>query len=115
MRISDCSSDVCSSDLPREYRPDGRSRGHTTGTGPGPGAGPSRAARRQRRVRPAGAQVPAPDRGADRALHLRLDRKSTRLNSITNAQLVCRLLLEKKNRITTHNNYDLYSIDISQN
>src|SRR3546814_13031441 len=63
---------------PREYRPDGRSRGHTTGTGPGPGAGPSRAARRQRRVRPAGAQVPAPDRGADRALHRRLERVAGR-------------------------------------
>src|SRR3546814_6133843 len=30
------------------------------------------------------------------------DRKSTRLNSVTNAHLVCRLLLEKKN--TTHTN-----------
>src|SRR3546814_4203043 len=29
------------------------------------------------------------------------DRKSTRLNSVTNAHLVCRLLLEKKNNITT--------------
>src|SRR3546814_5447266 len=29
----------------------------------------------------------------------RRDRKSTRLNSITNAHLVCRLLLEKKNQI----------------
>src|SRR3546814_6868185 len=27
------------------------------------------------------------------------DRKSTRLNSVTNAQLVCRLLLEKKKKI----------------
>src|SRR3546814_5515162 len=30
-----------------------------------------------------------------------LDRKSTRLNSITNAHLVCRLLLEKKNNNNT--------------
>src|SRR3546814_10499988 len=30
----------------------------------------------------------------------RLDRKSTRLNSITNAHLVCRLLLEKKQKKT---------------
>src|SRR3546814_4366612 len=30
-----------------------------------------------------------------------IDRKSTRLNSITNAHLVCRLLLEKKNTNTT--------------
>src|SRR3546814_4879564 len=29
-----------------------------------------------------------------------VDRKSTRLNSITNAHLVCRLLLEKKNNKT---------------
>src|SRR3546814_3930950 len=29
----------------------------------------------------------------------RQDRKSTRLNSITNAHLVCRLLLEKKNKL----------------
>src|SRR3546814_4426528 len=29
------------------------------------------------------------------------DRKSTRLNSITNAHLVCRLLIEKKNKNTT--------------
>src|SRR3546814_1277721 len=32
------------------------------------------------------------------------DRKSTRLNSVTNAQLVCRLLLEKKKQKTRHNN-----------
>src|SRR3546814_2250840 len=29
-------------------------------------------------------------------INLRADRKSTRLNPVTNAQLVCRLLLEKK-------------------
>src|SRR3546814_4402907 len=34
--------------------------------------------------------------------HFLLDRKSTRLNSSTNAHLVCRLLLEKKNTDTTH-------------
>src|SRR3546814_1001749 len=32
-----------------------------------------------------------------------LDRKSTRLNSITNAHLVCRLLLEKKKIKKSHN------------
>src|SRR3546814_4171652 len=31
------------------------------------------------------------------------DRKSTRLNPVTNAQLVCRLLLEKKKQYTQHN------------
>src|SRR3546814_7766536 len=33
------------------------------------------------------------------------DRKSTRLNSVTNAHLVCRLLLEKKKKIYRRNNY----------
>src|SRR3546814_6087241 len=51
--------------------------------------------------------------GIDRAggkqlldLRDREDRKSTRLNSVTNAHLVCRLLLEKKDihiQITTNN------------
>src|SRR3546814_10823995 len=41
----------------------------------------------------------ADDGGA--AAHVVLDRKSTRLNSVTNAHLVCRLLLEKKK--TYHN------------
>src|SRR3546814_6829880 len=35
--------------------------------------------------------------------HLPLDRKSTRLNSVTNAHLVCRLLLEKKKKNTRIN------------
>src|SRR3546814_2105443 len=45
------------------------------------------------------------------AIHMRaeriasvLDRKSTRLNSVTNAHLVCRLLLEKKTYFNLHNN-----------
>src|SRR3546814_6858032 len=38
----------------------------------------------------------------------RRDRKSTRLNSITNAHLVCRLLLEKKK----HSNNDHYEVTI---
>src|SRR3546814_9579063 len=33
------------------------------------------------------------------------DRKSTRLNSSPNAHLVCRLLLEKKNKLNTQQNY----------
>src|SRR3546814_1492170 len=36
--------------------------------------------------------------GAARGTLAAADRKSTRLNSITNAQLVCRLLLEKKKK-----------------
>src|SRR3546814_6413553 len=41
------------------------------------------------------------DRADVQALMMRLaDRKSTRLNPVTNAKLVCRLLLEKKNKQT---------------
>src|SRR3546814_9761582 len=36
-------------------------------------------------------------------IDLALDRKSTRLNSVTNAHLVCRLLLEKKKHATQDN------------
>src|SRR3546814_3765943 len=36
------------------------------------------------------------------------DRKSTRLNSITNAHLVCRLLLEKKKKKKHKNNKDIH-------
>src|SRR3546814_4140903 len=36
--------------------------------------------------------------------HGRQDRKSTRLNSVTNAHLVCRLLLEKKKHTADTNN-----------
>src|SRR3546814_4804969 len=46
-----------------------------------------------RRVFPAVRRRERQNRRADR-----LDRKSTRLNPVTNAHLVCRLLLEKKNR-----------------
>src|SRR3546814_2926202 len=37
------------------------------------------------------------------------DRKSTRLNSSTNAHLVCRLLLEKKKHITHYNSTDKFT------
>src|SRR3546814_1831100 len=39
-----------------------------------------------------------------------LDRKSTRLNPVTNAHLVCRLLLENKNR-TNKNTHTTNSLD----
>src|SRR3546814_7027421 len=39
-----------------------------------------------------------------------LDRKSTRLNPVTNAHLVCRLLLDKKKTYPTHRSTDLKSI-----
>src|SRR3546814_9489754 len=117
MRISDWSSDVCSSDLfhplqaslrnerapsipglrqrqpdPRDrcrYRlpalgaPGGRNRVHLAIPGSGPG--------RLDRLR-------LPARVRERFPEARPDRKSTRLNSSTNAHLVCRLLLEKKKK-----------------
>src|SRR3546814_9994466 len=114
MRISDWSSDVCSSDLNIDA-----ARRATC-------AHPCR--ERHRRRRPAGGksmkvivlgagvvgvtsawylaeaghEVVLVDRQPGPALETR-DRKSTRLNSSTNAHLVCRLLIEKKNYQTTTN------------
>src|SRR3546814_1607763 len=111
MRISDWSSDVCSSDLE-----DGRLRVHLSGAG--------RDIRRRflrhtascgglcaDRLRICGGigRDGWPDRRhRDADSDAFQDRKSTRLNSSTNAHLVCRLLLEKKkykitNIHTTHN------------
>src|SRR3546814_10209112 len=39
------------------------------------------------------------------------DRKSTRLNPVTNAHLVCRLLLEKKNKTHKEKNPHTHTID----
>src|SRR3546814_1007816 len=136
MRISDWSSDVCSSDLVPHYRdpfdpPTTLSPGRlpqlwrAQDAPQGLGAGARRAtpaARAGRRDvalwREAARQLARPDlpilprrdlwprsvrfpRGAGQ------DRKSTRLNSITNAHLVCRLLLEKKiNTPTQKINYN---------
>src|SRR3546814_8701085 len=114
MRISDWSSDVCSSDLldelaesikaqgllqPILVRPLSRSRYEIV-------AGE----RRWRAAQAAGLhEIPAVIRQLDDATGFELalveniqradlDRKSTRLNSVNNAHLVCRLLLEKKNQ-----------------
>src|SRR3546814_7113369 len=46
---------------------------------------------------------PAPSAAVIDSQSVKTDRKSTRLNSVTNAQLVCRLLLEKKKNNSTHN------------
>src|SRR3546814_9284560 len=108
MRISDWSSDVCSSDL---------------------GTFVSRALMgavmgwcdREPRIRSIVAQLPrvnvyardylersgfryCDDESAPGLVRMRRDRKSTRLTPVTNAHLVCRLLLEKKkkNIIPTH-------------
>src|SRR3546814_3768695 len=119
MRISDWSSDVCSSDLPgrprqveqrvharRRSRPGaGADRRRARGLGqrradgvPGPAGRPDRPHRD--RARPALEPLWfGSDRRRDPDLHPpRRDRKSTRLNSVTNAHLVCRLLLEKKKK-----------------
>src|SRR3546814_7600068 len=106
MRISDWSSDVCSSDLKRVAcgeRPFPRPRagaGHARRWPAGRGEGYRNEIRRSLR------QVENPLRihlaiGGGSAGHVtrhsfEADRKSTRLNSSTNAHLVCRLLLEKK-------------------
>src|SRR3546814_8392824 len=106
MRISDWSSDVCSSDLDPEAildQPAGRriehgvaARSGDTAAGDAPGRLDREAhldfaaALRARRLPRIIAILDAP---ADQQ-----DRKSTRLNSVTNAHLVCRLLLEKKKK-----------------
>src|SRR3546814_3750468 len=41
--------------------------------------------------------------------HYLLDRKSTRLNPVTNAHLVCRLLLEKKKNVTIQHHQSLHN------
>src|SRR3546814_948136 len=101
MRISDWSSDVCSSDLAekraalselidaaearRRAAADTLAQGETR-LGEADKALKAAEARltnaRENRIRAEGA----------------VDRKSTRLNSITNAHLVCRLLLEKNKK-----------------
>src|SRR3546814_1889329 len=112
MRISDWSSDVCSSDLLSVVAgkvhylvggcmafgnrlaviaaddPDGlRSQRHPGNAGDG------------KRARSCTAANDTAAETHDTAR--RRDRKSTRLNPVTNAPLVCRLLLEKKKRINT--------------
>src|SRR3546814_9150154 len=104
MRISDWSSDVCSSDLDRYRR---LSRPGTRLARPP--RGPSRPRRpphdrRDEGLFPAGRKGrphgKRPFRREQQPVHRGregpIDRKSTRLTPVTNAHLVCRLLLEKK-------------------
>src|SRR3546814_10602050 len=95
MRMSDWSSDVCSSDLAQGPRLS-RSRRKDSLQGL-PGTRPrQRCARRKARQ---GARSATRFRRTDRparSARCALDRKSTRLTPVTNAHLVCRLLLEKK-------------------
>src|SRR3546814_5146033 len=112
MRISDWSSDVCSSDL-RDAAALDVDQAMAAMAQAQAQAANSLAAREQARVALAAnfPEIPLPIEPpetsvamvpAQRLAAMRdLDRKSTRLNSITNAQLVCRLRLEKK-KIHTH-------------
>src|SRR3546814_2377485 len=51
-----------------------------------------------RRTGPPGPRARGTGPDPDQAQHRQPDRKSTRLNPVTNAHLVCRLLLEKKKK-----------------
>src|SRR3546814_4693003 len=107
MRISDWSSDVCSSDLattgppevrsPRSSRTRGNSSQFSTPTADRDQT-VSRRSEPSSRTTLIGEQPNPWDllQPQDVMSRHRGDRKSTRLNSITNAHLVCRLLLEKK-------------------
>src|SRR3546814_3597236 len=120
MRISDWSSDVCSSDLRAvqlqglEQRHCARLRGQAlelrgrqevSGGIPDPrrAAGQLRQ-RLELPLEPADLRRAGLRGGDDRLPRFRRDRKSTRRTPVTNAHLVCRLLLEKKkNQATNHN------------
>src|SRR3546814_6616894 len=103
MRISDWSSDVCSSDLTATRLHDLKRRLHATFFQPV--LQPRQIAvdhwlhvgikpRDHRALILAKSGVHFVRHGQGQR---RIDRKSTRLNSVTNAHLVCRLLLDKKN------------------
>src|SRR3546814_6286884 len=97
MRISDWSSDVCSSDLMC-----GRTDHNCTGKqAPHIRLHPPAA----RPAEPVRSRCPGHHHHGN-ARHALEDRKSTRLNSITNAHLVCRLLLEKKKNNKTQQSYN---------
>src|SRR3546814_6385249 len=120
MRISDWSSDVCSSDLPGlaplleglDFEVAAGERlaivgesgsGKTMATRAIPGllaAGVHRAAGSIRFEGRDLTTLRENDLRAIRGAGIGIDRKSTSLNSITNAHLVCRLLLEKKKEQT---------------
>src|SRR3546814_8347122 len=121
MRISDWSSDVCSSDLrhpscrvvrAQRPAPDGRQQLSVAGAGAARGRRkrtgrprPDAAARARRRDRPG----LAPAARCLRAVQAQRRRASSEEHTstpVTNAHLVCRLLLEKKNskQILNNNN-----------
>src|SRR3546814_9282182 len=107
MRISDWSSDVCSSDLSGDgaifslpgavslVAEGGQLFIDANGTRSNGGA----------LAADSWANVALVNDGAKSTLYIngQPDRKSTRLTPVTNAHLVCRLLLEKKNTHSMHN------------
>src|SRR3546814_8139140 len=120
MRISDWSSDVCSSDLRagrplRRRRPSAASSALRPAGCPAPRP-PRRASSPDGRWRSGGPAAPFgggivrprrfPPGPLSRGPVPEQDRKSTRLNPVTNAPLVCRLLLEKKHK--KHNKQDTH-------
>src|SRR3546814_8377620 len=115
MRISDWSSDVCSSDLaawsrsgPRRGSPNGYPPEHAPVFHRHPGLDPgSRLTfRSQSMPQKAGSRIKSGMTKEGQCLHpIPKDRKSTRLNPVTHAQPVCRLLLEKKK----HNTYNTHT------
>src|SRR3546814_2217525 len=103
MRISDWSSDVCSSDLSSTsvFVSGTRANGAVINSGPTSTTSTQTASRPW--LRPGGDVVSRNEGSLCASLinfTLFSDRKSTRLNPVTNAQLVCRLLLEKKTQHT---------------
>src|SRR3546814_7546396 len=102
MRISDWSSDVCSSDLADALE----QLGYQAESGPWRNFYLTGA----KELREAVTQLPTPNTASPdivRSMTPEMffdylgDRKSTRLTPVTNAHLVCRLLLEKKNKYYT--------------
>src|SRR3546814_6754504 len=96
MRISDWSSDVCSADHKQAQAEEsqGRRLGNLLQDKGCPGEG---VVRDRQRIVYAGIE-----QAGGRAEETK-DRKSTRLNSVTHAHLVCRLLLEKQKKKPVNN------------
>src|SRR5689334_23569816 len=74
----------------------------------GPGRGGEAGTQRQRQAGRAGHVVPLAFQGGPVHLDAEQDRKSTRLNSSHSSNLVCRLLLEKKNTNKYNTQAQLY-------
>src|SRR3546814_9792852 len=119
MRISDWSSDGCSSDLIHQHGRSGQNAGTGAHIDVAARINPAKAEIIDIRVPvafgsrvrefslyaqhgPANGDVISNSQAIEQTIDRLIipDRKSTRLNSITNAHLVCRLLLEKNNNKT---------------